>query len=473
MSTPAQGRRIAARQRRRPDGTALTGVVLVVLSLVLLVAADLVTADPRPPARVTAVTVDEVAVACAAASQARGRREVFTLAADLPGTADGGAVEAGPVGGERAPLSGARGQRVAVGLRGAAALPVAVTATGEQALGRATFQADRAPGDRQLAVQDCAQPRSEWWFTGAGAGLDHSSELLLVNTDPGPAVVDVVALGPEGVVDSVGTRGITVAPGEVERVDLLDVAPQAEEIAVQVRASRGRVVAALSDTLSSGAGVAAGREWIPAQGGPTREVRLTPLPLRADRRTLVVANPSGREALVEVELAGESGTFVPTGLEPLRVPPGAVVTADLAPAVGRDASAVLLHSPVPVTATVRSVSGVDHTYAAAVRPLRRPAAAVLPTSTAALHLTAGDRGGAATVTTYAADGQRLSSAEVTVPAASTFAQAMDPKAASVLVTPSRGRVWGGVTLGGQGVSQVLLRPLPVTLRRPPVVPVVR
>jgi hypothetical protein len=42
------------------------------------------------------------------------------------------------------------------------------------------------------------------------------------------------------------------------------------------------------------------------------------------------------------------------------------------------------------------------------------------------------------------------------------------------VTPAKGRVYGGVTLEGSGaLTQVALRPLPVFLKRPVVVPVIR
>lgn len=471
MSTPAPGRRIAARQRRRPDAAMLACAALVVLALVLLLVADRVHAGQEPPPRATAVTVDEVAVACAP-FPAPGRREVFTLAADLPDTDAEGELLAGTVGDEPTGIRAARGERVEVDVPDRAAA-AAVTATGAQAVGRATFQVDRARDGRQLAVQACAQPRSRWWFTGGGAGLDHTSELVLANLDPGPAVLDVLVLGPEGPVDSVGTRGVTVEPGEVLTVDLVDVAPQTDELAVHVEASRGRVVAALADELSSQPG-ATGHEWVPGQSDPARNLRLAPLPRRADRRTLLVANPGDREALVEVGLVGEGGTFVPTGVGPVRVPPGTVVTEDLGDAVGADATALVLRSSVAVTATVRSVSGgSEHAYAAPVRPLRGPAAAVLPTGEAGVHLSAGASGGTASIASYSATGERLGIEDVDVPAASTVSWEPAGRAASVVVTPVAGHLWGGVTVTGEGLSQIALRELPVTLRRPPVVPVVR
>lgn len=474
MSTPTPGRRIAARARRRPDAAVLAGAALVVLALVLLVVADRVEAEPEAPPRASAVPVGEVTAACAA-SPVPGRREVSTLAAALPDAEGEGRLVAGAAGEEPTQIRGARGERVDVDVPARAAdAAVTVAATGAQALGRVTFQVDRARGGERLAVQACPQPRSRWWFTGAGAGLDHTSVLTLVNLDPGAAVVDVLALGADGPIDSVGTRGITIGPGEVHTLDLVDVAPQADELAVHVEASRGRVVAVMADGLTEGPAGAAGQEWLPGQSRPARELRLAPLPRRADRRTLLVANPGDREALVEVALAGEAGTFVPTGVGPVRVPPGTVVTQDLGDAVGAEPTAVVLRSTVAVTAAVRSVSGGgDHAYAAVVRPLRRPAAAVLPVAGAAVHLTAGEDGGTARVTSYSAAGEEVATEDVEVPAASTVTWQPGRDATSVLVTPVIGQLWGGVALTGDGLSQIALRELPVTLRRPPVVPVVR
>lgn len=474
MSTPTPGRRIAARTRPRPDAAVLAGVTLVILALVLLLVADGVEADHEPAPRATAVPVGETTVACAA-SPAPGRREVFTLAAQLPDAESEGRLLVGTAGEEPTQIRGARGERVDVEMSGRGdRAAVVVSATGGQALGRTTFQVDRARGGEQIAVQACPQPRSRWWFTGAGAGLDHNSVLTLVNLDPGPAVVDVLALGADGPVDSVGTRGITIGPGEMQTLDLVDVAPQADELAVHVEASRGRVVAAVADELSPGPAGAAGHEWLPGQSRPARELRLAPLPRRADRRTLLVANPGDREALVEVALAGEGGTFVPTGVGPVRVPPGTVVTQDLGDAVGTEPTALVLRSSVAVTASVRSLSGGgDHAYAVSVSPLRRPAAAVLAGSDAAVHLTAGQEAGTARITSYSAAGDRIDAEEVEVPAASTVSWQPARGAASVLVDPVAGRLWGGVALTGDGLSQIALRELPVTLRRPPVAPVVR
>jgi hypothetical protein len=481
MSTPASGRRVARRERRGVDVLTALGVALVVLAASLLLAAGAVENEPEPPARAGTVPVDEVATACAA-FPAAGGGEALTLAAPLPDAADDGdgEVTAGPVGGRTEPVDGARrgvllSLDVAPGGEAATGWALGVAAEDEAAVGRSTFVVDRARDAAALGVQECLAPRARWWFTGAGAGLDHASTLVVANLDPGRAVIDVEVHGPDGLVDSVGTRGITVQPGEVQVIDLVEVAPQTEELAVHVEASRGRVVAALADRFATRPAAPQGREWIPVQADAGRQLRLAPLPARADRRTLVVANPTGREALADVEISTASGAFVPTDVPQLRVPPGTVVTADLGPAVGREAAAVVLDSSVPLTATVRSTRASDVTYAAAAPLLDGPAAAVVADDTApTLQLTAADGGGTADVTTYTAEGDEVDTAELVVEPGTTLSWSPEGRAAYLVVTPGGGRLFGGVSLSGAaGVSQVPLRPLPVALRRPVVTPVVR
>lgn len=477
-NTPETGRRAARRDRRALDRLAVGGAVLVALATALLVTGGVVEAGPEQRDGATAVPVDQVSTACAA-FPAPGRGQVLTLAAPLPDAPAGGTLTAGPVGGPAEDVADGAGRGVLVRLRPTAASATdaafAVRADDGEAAGRTTYEVDRQRGTAAVAVQECLAPRGRWWFTGAGAGLDHTSTLVVTNLDPGQAVIDVEVHGPDGRVDAVGTRGITVPSGEVHTVDLLDVAPQAEELSVRVEASRGRVVAALADRFATRPASAPGREWIPAQADPSRVLRLAPLPVRADRRTLVVGNPTDREALAEIEISTGSGTFPPTEVSQVRVPPGAVVTADLGSAVGREAAAVLLRSPVPLTATVRSTRGADVSYAAAAPLLGGPAAVVVPQGLApSLQLTAADDGGTARVVAYTADGEEVDAADLELEPATTTTWAPKRPADYLVVTPRSGRISGGLALtGGAGVAQAALRELPVMLRRPVVVPVVR
>ncbi|MGN6574386.1 MAG: DUF5719 family protein, partial [Nocardioides sp.] len=351
---------------------------------------------------------------------------------------------------------------------------VSVDAAGEVAAGVLGDRVDGVGWAR--GAGRCVAPRAEWWFTGAGAGLDHASTLELSNTDPGAAVVDVRVLGEDGPVETVGTRGITIAPGETRTIALVDIAPQNDEVAVHVQASRGRVAATMSDTFAARATGPTGVERVPAAELPGRWVRLAGVPARAGSRTLVVANPSDSEALVDLEVAGSRGSFVPSGFETLSVPPGSVRALDAADLVtGKEATAVWLTSQVPVVAGLRSVGAADHSYAATVTPLTDPAAVpVLDGAKSVVQVSAGTAGATVEVEGFARDGSSTQQEQMTVDPGATATWSPGKNTAYVVVTPVRGNVYGAATYsGGSGTTTVPLVVLPLRVQLPGVVPAPR
>jgi hypothetical protein len=454
--------------------------VLVCLSAGLLVTGGVVEGGEPATAQREVVPVDRTVNTCLG-SPVPARTQARTLAAPLAeedGRSDQGVVRvdqaAGTDGRDLAAGESRRGRLTSLGpvAQGSA---VTVTATGSAAVGRVGDQVDRSRSGSALAGRECSAPRGRWWFTGGGADLDHSSELVLANVDPGRAVVDLVVHGPDGVLPTLGTRGVTLEPGEVRSFETLELAPQATDLSVLVEATRGRVVAAMSDSFSAEPGAPEGLEWIPAQEAASRVVRLAPLPRRASRRTLVVANPADREILVSVEVSGPGGAFAPTDAAQVRVPPGAAVSTDLTDAVGREPSAVVLRAPVPVAATLRSVSGEDTSYAAAAPALTGPAAALLaPGGSASVQLTAAGTGAEAALVAYDDAGEQVDSDDLRLEPGATGSWSPKRSAAYVVVTPRAGRLSGGVvTSADGGTTQTALRPLPVEVRRPAVVPIVR
>jgi hypothetical protein len=315
-------------------------------------------------------------------------------------------------------------------------------------------------------------PRAEWWFTGAGAGLDHTSTLLVANLDPGPAVVDLRVLGPDGPVRTVATTGIVVAPGSQRRFDLADLAPETDDLALEVHAVRGRVVASVADTLRRGATGPSGQEWLPSATRAARTVWMAGLPEVTERRTLLLANPSDLEAVVEVAVSGTSGTFTPTGDHTVTVAPGAVTSLDLTRVVtGRRPVVVRLRSGRPVLAAFRSVGAHDHSVAGPVEPLTGPAGQDRRGGAVATVQVTAPRGRAvARVTAYDDQGRRLDGTKVSPGAGATVTWTPRPTGgqagagAYVMVTPERGQVQGAVAYAGRGVAATRLVDLP--LRRP-------
>lgn len=469
--TPGRGRRVAERKPGAVSRQTVAGGVLVALAAGMLAVAGLAGSADGPDAVSTSVPVDHVTAVCASGRpELTGSRTMLLGSAPLDGLGSGGRAVFAPDGN----LDGAEPQRLergrAVELRPESTGVVDVD--GGLAAGTFVFQADRDSDAPSLATAECPTPRARWYFTGAGATVDHQSTLVLTNVDPGPAVVDVTVLGTEGEVDTVGTRGLTVPAGETLRIPMVDVAPQGEALSIQVSASRGRVAAAVADRFAAEPGDAPGTDWLPAQTAASRSLRVAPVIERADSSTLVVANHGRLEALVEVEVSGPSGAFQPTENAELQIPPGSVVTADLGSGIGKDAASVNLRSSSPVSATVRSLRGGDTSYAGEAPPLTGPAVAPVLGDKATVQLSAGRRDATAQVTAYDADGKRVDQATVEVPATATSTWRPGRDADYVLVEPGSGALSGGISYSGSGgTSQVRLQPLPVELRKPAVLPV--
>jgi hypothetical protein len=462
------GRRVAESRRPRLDRTALTALVLVLVATVAVV----LTRNPGPGdlAGTTAgALVDRTLLACPDTSvpKQRSRTDIGLAPVDGP---------AGPLGDDGSlTAAGAESSLRRGSVETVPSSPTAVLdARGERAAGLFGFRADQV--GRAAAVGGCVAPRADWWFTGAGAGLDHLSELVMSNVDPGPAVVDIRVLGAEGEIETLDTRGVIVAPGETRSIPLADIAPQNDEVVVSVRASRGRVAAAVSDRFAPRPAAPAGVEWLSGPAEPRRLLRLAGLPAAASRRTLLVGNPSELEALVDLEFSGSRGSYVPTGLETISVPPGSVRAVDVSSLLtGKEATSVRVTSQVPVVATVRSVQGQDASYAATVSPLDDPAAApVVAGSKATIQLSAGAGGATARVAGYARNGKPTGEEEVTVDPAATSTWQPGRGTAYVVVTPLTGNVYGAATYAAPtGIATTALVSLPVRLELPGVVPAPR
>lgn len=484
MSPATPGKRAGRRVAERPERQLRDrGAVLPVVLLLVVVAALALTRGTQPEDVVggtEGALVDRTQLACPTSDlpdlTAAGVRS--TASAGLLGTdeagqdlGDSGELGTGLPGDEPSDLDLGRGELSP--LDDAADGPY-LDASGEKAAGLFGFRTDRRSGaSAASAVGACAAPRASWWFTGVGADLDHSSELVLTNLDPGPAVVDVNVYGPDGEVDTIGTRGITVAPGETTTLSLADVAPQSPELMVNVEASRGRVAVAASDRYAARPAAPVGFSWVGDATRPSRRVRLAGVPASATSSTLVVGNPSDSEALVEVQVAGRSGSFTPSDLEELSVAPGTVQTLDLSDVLPDDeAVALRVRAQVPVLATMRASSRNDVTYADVAAPLTGPAVApVLAGGRTTLQLTAGAEPGAVTVEGYDEQGKSTGSDDVTVDATATATWRPSRGTAYVEVRPTEGAVFGAAVYDeGAGLSTTTLESLPIRVRLPEVVP---
>ena len=299
------------------------------------------------------------------------------------------------------------GQSREVSKSGIGAVVLRTTSTGVLASQVSDTSADLAP---------CLEPRTSWWFTGAGAGkgpAPHSSRIILVNSRPGVAIVNLDVFGPRGRVEAPEARGISVASGAEVVVDLARVAPAKGDLAVQVSTTRGLVVAAMSEDLVDPSGTTTS-VWLPASAAPATSNTILGLPgfAAGDRAeenlALVVANPGDREAVVRVSVTNANGSFAPDGLAAVRVPAGSTRTVDATSAMGADGLGLLLSSQGPVAASLRVTTPTALVGVPSGTAYPGAAGLVLdPTVTAQLALLAPRDPALAEVTVVGTDGKVL------------------------------------------------------------------
>lgn len=229
----------------------------------------------------------------------------------------------------------------------------AVRAEGRLAPGVASEQWARATGTdlRGLATGSCGAPGREFWFVGASSNPDRRARLVLTNPTSTPATVSLTLWNGEGPVAVEGTEDLAVPANSQEVLLLEAIAPESDHLAVQVQATRGRIVAAI-DYRETSDGESTGISMIPAATAPAETVVVPGVPGRGSRSLRLVA-PGDNDAIVDVEVLSPDGAYRPVGLDVLTVPAGSVLEVPLDEAVGTDPTAIRLVSDEPITAGLR------------------------------------------------------------------------------------------------------------------------
>lgn len=454
--SPSGARR---RSRRVP---AWPAVLLVVVAAALLATLP---GAPRPDVPTAAATEEPISQAVLVCPPGRADASVRTVAvAGLPATG------AGPVeltveqpGGPSRTITPERGELTPSEVEAEAAL---LRGEGASARGLLAVREERAGST--LTGAGCTAPRPSWWFAGAGGGIDHSSILFLTNADEGPAVVDVLLHGATGNIDEAGTRGLTIGPGETVRLPLVEVAPGSDELTVEVSSARGRVSAHLLDTVSTPGGDA--REWLPPVAAPSEEVVVPGVAADADEVRLLVTNPGEEQALVDLQLLTEDGSFVPLGTEQLSIDPGTVERVDITEALEGRGAGVRLVSEVPVTGAVRVTVGADTGYAGSAEALTGPAGTVLVGDRSEVHVAGGDDPVSLQLLVHDSQGREVLRRAVTVPPSGLVRVPAPADAAYAVLLPRSGGGYAAAVHTGPGLAGQPATPLPTTVLRAVVLP---
>lgn len=343
---------------------------------------------------------------------------------------------------------------------GAVVSATAPVITGEGALAPGLAAISTAPNQ----ALTCSTPQFEQWFGGLGASAVHQSRLTLTNPDAGTAVADVTVYGKRGeLADAQDLRGVSIPGGKTVSIDLAERIPVADDLAVHVGVTRGRVgVQAFDQHQPIGTSTAAG-DWRTPQRAPAKEVRLLGLGAGTGTRTLTLLNPSQNEARVSLQLITDESEIAPTELKPLTLEPGEVQSIDLSKVIGDPPTTktrgVRVSGTEAVVAGLNSVVGTELISAVPTVGLDKLAGLPVPGGSQRLVLAGARNSGQVTVTTRAADGTALSEDTVEIAPGRSLAHPLDAKARWVTVEPGKTGAGGAITLGAKGHSVLALWPL--------------
>lgn len=457
VATPESGRRTAVARRIQP-----TAVLCVVLPLLTLGALLLVPTHDQPDAThdPTETALTQAALGCPAAPGARDAAlQVATSLDDATGEVS---VRSGGPAAEPETLEVTSGEVTSAKADDRSAV---VSAEGDLAPGLLAVRSTATP----LAAASCALPRPETWFTGVGAGAEHSSTLELANPDGGAAVADVFVYSSSGLSDVPDLRGVTVRGHDVLQIDLATAVPRRQDLTLQVVVSRGRLAASVRDEVSDLGSRSASADWLPSLPAPAEDLLLLGLPEGDGDDELTLTNPSDDEVRAQVRIQTDEAAFVPEGIDEVRIPPQSTrqvtLSSVLRAQVDKGALGLRITATAPVTAALRSVVEDDLSAAAPAPALEVASTLPVPGSdgegrpSVVLANAAGS--GVATVTSWDARGRQLDEKEVELTVGSGDTVELSAKAALVRVTPRRTTVSAALVVTGRG-SAVLPFTEPVT-----------
>ncbi len=234
---------------------------------------------------------------------------------------------------------------------------VVLTADGAMAAGSAAMVYGRSQHgqDRGLSLAPCTAPAVDQWFTGLGASATRSSQLVLSNPDDRQAQVDLSFYGPDGLMSVPGATGLTVPAGSGRTLSLEQLLGGLDgEIAVEVKATTGRVAAIARDLRAARNHTPTGADWHPVSVPPATRQILPAIPGGDGTRDLVVTNPGKRRADVRIEVLGPDGPFAPAGAAETSVDAGSATTIDVAQGLAGRIGTLRVTSTQPVVTAVRS-----------------------------------------------------------------------------------------------------------------------
>ncbi len=208
-----------------------------------------------------------------------------------------------------------------------------------------------------LSSVACPPPGPQWWFVGAGSQLGRGAALLVSNPAEEPARFDISLYSGAGPVQALAGKGIDLGPRSNVRLRLDALAPDEDLLAIEVRATSGRVAAAVRDVAVPSEDRPRGVDFIPAAQAPGRRLVVAGIPEGDGARDLVLVNPGTQFATVTPRLLTATGATAVEGLAAIAVPAGAIIRVDLTRVLAGRSGTLDLTSDVPVTGGARAAWG--------------------------------------------------------------------------------------------------------------------
>lgn len=169
------------------------------------------------------------------------------------------------------------------------------------------------------------------------------TQLRIVNPDSSEAAIDLTLYGAEGEIQSLGARGIALAPFEERTIALSVLTAEATPVGVSFKASRGRAAVAAFTQTSARATAA-----IPSQ--LAEQHYLPGVPAGASQAVVVLANPSERRLTVNLKAYGSTPAYTPEGGENISVAPYSSVSVPLQDSLASEATSIGVLADAPVIA---------------------------------------------------------------------------------------------------------------------------
>ncbi len=219
-----------------------------------------------------------------------------------------------------------------------------------------------------LPTASCNSPGTDFWFVGPGQHALADMQLYLMNTDGSPAAAEVDIFTDSGPMLGSTDTGIAVPAHGLVVQSLAKLLHGSRVVALHVRTSVGRLVAALRETRSARQAGA----WLPASQPPGRSLVLPGLPSSAGSRDLYVAVPGSGNAQVKLTAVTAKGSYHPTGGSGIDLPGGSAAVVAL-PSLGGVPAALRLTSNVPIAAAIRvsgGPPGAPGVFSAAAAPVQ-------------------------------------------------------------------------------------------------------